>query len=169
MAPLLSVVPTVEPRPSCSDHAGVPFVSCSFHYERVVAYDNTVRVEDRWVQIPPGPRKRGFAGLRVQLQERLDGRMLVFYEGKQIAEQAMPEGMRLRPRQRQRGFELPRDPRPPRPSAPPEPTPDVALPADLFVPLCSEHPWRRASALPHADEKNGPQRRRAEHKSSCLL
>ncbi len=79
---------------------------CSFHYERDVAKDNTVRVEDRSVQIPPGPSRRGYAGLRVQLQERLDGRMLVFYQGRQIAEQEMPEGMRLKPRQRQRGFEL---------------------------------------------------------------
>ena len=55
---------------------------CSFHYERNVANDNTVRVEERCVQIPPEPRRRGYAGVRVQLQERLDGRMLVFYEGR---------------------------------------------------------------------------------------
>jgi hypothetical protein len=133
---------------------------CSFHYERDVANDNTVRIEDRSVQIPAGPRTKSYAGLRVQLQERLDGRMLVFYQGKQIAEQAMPEGMRLRPRQRQRGFELPRDPRPARP-APPA-VEDPTLPADLFAPRSTEHPWRRAPLLDRQRKKNGPQRQSAK-------
>ncbi len=133
---------------------------CGFHYERNVANDNTVRVAERCVQIPPGPRKRGYAGLRVQLQERLDGRMLVFHDGRQIAEQAMPDGMQLRPRARQRGFELLRDPRPRVHAAPP--TEDVELPADLFVPLISEHPWRLAPLLRRADKKKNPQRQRAE-------
>jgi transposase len=112
---------------------------CSFHYVRSVAKDNTVRIEDRCVQIPPGPRRRGYAGCRVQLQERLDGRMLVLYEARQIAEQAMPEGMRLKPRQRQRGYELPRDNRPSRRTstvAPPTPTPGPWTPP-------AAHPWRR--------------------------
>lgn len=112
---------------------------CSFHYERNVAKDNTVRVEERCVQIPPGPRRRGYAGLRVQLQERLDGRMLVFYGVRQIAEQAMPDGMRLKPRTRQRGFELPRDPRPPRRAATAANRPPSSEP---WTPAAT-HPWRR--------------------------
>jgi len=58
---------------------------CSFHYLRTVANDNTVRLEERLVQIPAGPYSRSYAGCRVQLQERLDGSLVVLYGGKAIA------------------------------------------------------------------------------------
>lgn len=52
----------------------------SCRYERTVARDNTVRLGARWVQIPPGPGGRSYAGCRVQLRELLDGRLMVFYQ-----------------------------------------------------------------------------------------
>jgi hypothetical protein len=48
-------------------------------YERVVARDNTVRIADRWVQVPPGPHRRSFHGARVEVRELLDGRLLVLH------------------------------------------------------------------------------------------
>lgn len=57
----------------------------SCRYERVVARDNTVRLGARWLQIPPGPRGRSYAGRRVELRELLDGRLLVFHEGARLA------------------------------------------------------------------------------------
>ncbi len=68
-------------RPAPRDLA--PILSC--RYTRTVARDNTVRLAERSVQLPPGPRGRSYAGCRVELRECLDGRLLAFYQGVQIA------------------------------------------------------------------------------------
>jgi hypothetical protein len=57
----------------------------SCRYARLVARDNTVRLGARWLQIPPGPRGRSYAGCRVELRELLDGRLVVFHEGARLA------------------------------------------------------------------------------------
>lgn len=119
---------------------------CSLHYVRTVANDNTVRLEERLVQVPPGPHRRSYARCRVEVQERLDGELVVVYQGHVIARQPGQGTAPVRARKRQRGRELPADPRPLRP--PPEPISDVDLPADLFVPLTTEHPWRRPGSCP---------------------
>jgi len=80
---------------------------CSFHYVRTVANDNTVRLEERLVQIPAGPHLRSYAGCRVQLQERLDGSLVVLYQGKLLAIQEPQSQAPLRTRRRARGRELP--------------------------------------------------------------
>lgn len=118
---------------------------CSFHYVRVVGNDNVVRLEERVVQLPPGLRGRSHAGRKVEVQERLDGRLVVAYRGSVLAEQEAPTAHVLKPRRRQRGRELLRDPRPaPRLTVAEV---EVDLPADLFVPLRTVHPWRRAPLL----------------------
>lgn len=63
-------------------------LSCRYH--RVVARDNTVRLGPRWVQLPPGPRARSYAGRRVEVRELLDGRLLVFADGALLAAQPSP-------------------------------------------------------------------------------
>ena len=144
-----------RPLPRGLDLDGV----CSLHYVRTVANDNTVRLEERLVQIPPGPRQRSYARCRVEVQERLDGALVVAYQDQIIARQPGDGAVAVRARRRQRGRELPADPRPVRPQ--PEPIADVDVPADLFVPLVSEHPWRRDLMLRRKDKKNGPRRQRA--------
>jgi len=139
---------------------------CSLHYVRTVGNDNTVRLEERLVQIPPGPRRRSYARCRVEVQERLDGELVIAYQGQSIARQPGDGAAAVRARKRQRGRELPADHRPVRPQ--PQPTADVDIPADLFVPLASQHPWRRAPLL-RPKQKNGPQRQRAEGPSSLSL
>src|SRR3990172_4512972 len=62
----------------------------SCRYQRGVARDNTVRLGIRWLQIPRGPSGRGYAGCRVELRECLDGRLLVFYQRRQLAAQLWP-------------------------------------------------------------------------------
>lgn len=111
---------------------------CSFHYRRVVSNDNVIRLEERTVQLPHG---KSYARRTLDLQERLDGCLIVVADGRVIAQQAPVPDERVRPRRRQRGWELPRDPKPPR--APSRPVPDVTVPADLLMPLSSGHPWRR--------------------------
>jgi transposase len=51
---------------------------CCLKYRRVVANDHTVRVGASILQLPPGPGRRGYAGRRVELQLRLDGRIVVW-------------------------------------------------------------------------------------------
>lgn len=136
---------------------------CSLHYVRTVANDNTVRLEERLLQVPPGPRRRSYARCRVELQERLDGELVVVYQDQIIARQPGLDGVPLRARKRQRGRELPTDPRLAR--TPREPIADAELPPDLFVERRRGHPWRVAPAV-RPKQKNGPQRQRADSPSS---
>jgi transposase len=46
-------------------------------YVRTVAGDNTVTIPGRWIQLPPGPRRRSWHRCRVQVRELLDGRLRV--------------------------------------------------------------------------------------------
>ena len=62
----------------------------SCRYTRLVAPDNTVRLGARWVQIPPGPHGRSYAGRRVDLRECVDGRLLVFHAGQRLVSQPTP-------------------------------------------------------------------------------
>jgi hypothetical protein len=70
----------------------------SCRYRRTVDHDNTVPLGPRWVQIPPGPRRRSYAGCRVDVRERLDGSVGVFYRDTLIATQPSPgPGFVLKP------------------------------------------------------------------------
>jgi transposase len=65
-------------------------------YTRTVARDNTVHLGPRWVQLP---RRRSYAGRRVELREGVDGRLLVFTDGACVAAQPAPAAdFVLRPR-----------------------------------------------------------------------
>jgi len=138
-----------RPLPRGLDLDGV----CSLHYVRTIANDNTVRLEERRVQVPPGPRRRSYARCKVEVQERLDGELVVVYQDRIIARQPGDPSVPVRARQRHRGRELPADPRPARPHT--EPIADVDLSPDLLIPLVTEHPWRRAPLLA-PKQKNGP-------------
>lgn len=77
-------------------------LTCRYH--RIVANDNTVRLEERLVHVLPGPGKRSYARCRVELRELLDGRLLVFHQGRIIAAQPAPAGFKaLKPRARRSG------------------------------------------------------------------
>jgi len=68
-------------------------------HRRTVARDNTVRLGPRWLQIPPGPAGRAYAGCRVALRECLDGRLLVYYQNQLVASDPSPgPDFVLRPR-----------------------------------------------------------------------
>jgi transposase len=64
-------------------------------YRRVVAHDNTARLGPRWVQ---WHARRSYAGVRVELRELLDGRLVVFHDGQLCGEAPAPAGFVLKPR-----------------------------------------------------------------------
>jgi transposase len=114
----------------------------SCRYTRQVARDNTVRLGPRWIQLPPGPHHRSYAGGRVELRELLDGRLVVLHEGTVLATQDAPPAFVLKPRSAP-GAEIAaphwaQEPRSPtKPRSPYPPTRGSARPA-------ARHPWRRA-------------------------
>lgn len=73
-------VPAADPEPAWRPlPAGVRVDRvCCLKYRRVVANDHTVRVGPSILQLPPGPGRRGYAGRRVEVQLRLDGRIVVW-------------------------------------------------------------------------------------------
>ena len=85
-----------------SDDPDVPLL-LGCRYSRRVAADNTVRLGLRGLQLPPGPRRRSWAGLRVELRELLDGRLVVLHEAHVLATQPSPgAAFVLRPHRGQR-------------------------------------------------------------------
>ncbi|MBI3265133.1 MAG: ISNCY family transposase [Acidobacteria bacterium] len=132
-----------RPLPKGLDLDGI----CSFHYVRTVANDNTVRLEERLVQVPPGPGGRSYAGCRVEVQERLDGSLAVVYQGNMIAVQpGSGSAVTLRARGRHRGGERPSvASRRAAPKSAPQPPKnrETAANGQQRKPA-ADHPWRRA-------------------------
>lgn len=109
----------------------------SFRYQRVVARDNTVRLDGRLIQISPGPRRRSYFAARVWVHEFLDGSLGAWYQDQWLVRGKGNELAKVRARKR----------RPPLP----ERAPLVELPqseaqaahAVLSSPSPAPHPWRR--------------------------
>jgi len=127
---------------------------CSFHYSRRVASDNTVRLEERLIQIPPGPGGRSYAGCRVQLQEHLDGSLTVVYNSRVVARQPAVSSSPLRARSKRNGrssndYILPAR----------KPVPAKQSPAVRAKPKPpATHPWRTLMLAPrrkHDDKFTG--------------
>lgn len=70
---------------------------CCLKYRRVVANDHTVRAGATILQLPPGPGRRGYAGRRVELQLRLDDRLVVWDGERELLSVPAPDDpVRLR-------------------------------------------------------------------------
>ena len=61
---------------------------CSFRYEATVGNDNAVRLAGMILDIPAGPRRRGYAKARVELRQLLDGRWRVYHKNDLLLETA---------------------------------------------------------------------------------
>jgi hypothetical protein len=147
--------------PRALDHA----LACC--YRRVVRNDNVVAIPGRWLQIPPGPAHRSYQRCTVEVRELLDGRMLAFYDGRLIAEQAAPAGAftliprgagRWRERRRPHDLHLIDRPAPPRPR--PAPRPVTPRDRPRWRPD-DRHPLKRL-AHPEALDPGTPNRTRTK-------
>ncbi len=63
---------------------------CSFRYEATVGNDNAVRLSGTILDIPAGPRRRGYARARVEVRQLLDGRWRVYYKDEMLVETTAP-------------------------------------------------------------------------------
>ena len=63
-----------------------------FKYRRTVANDNTVRFNGAAIQILPNVRRSSYARATVEVQERLDGTILVVHQGRTLAAEPAPPG-----------------------------------------------------------------------------
>jgi transposase len=107
----------------------------SFRYQRVVALDNTVRLDGRLIQIPPGLGRRSHATARVWVHELLDGSLGVWYQDKWLARTSDSADAAVRARKR--GRELTARPEKPLPLKQLEKGPEVVKQK------ATAHPWRR--------------------------
>jgi len=58
----------------------------SFAYESVVGNDNTVRINNRIIDIPPGPKGRSYAKAKVISHQLLDSSWRIYHQDKLIAQ-----------------------------------------------------------------------------------
>lgn len=64
-------------------------------YRRTVANDNTVALGPHRIQLLPGPQGRSFAKAHVEVHERLDGQVAVFYQGHRLATRPLTAALAL--------------------------------------------------------------------------
>jgi transposase len=84
-------------RPLTSDQ--LPERVFCFKYPRVVAADNTVQFGHERIQILPSSTRISYAQTHVEVHERLDGSLAIYYQGAQLATRpAPPEAPVLRAR-----------------------------------------------------------------------
>jgi transposase len=115
----------------------------SFRYGRIVNHDNTVQFNGQAFQIPPGPRRRGYAKARVWVHALLDGSLGIWHDEEQrwllrTDASATPVTLRARRAKRAHDTAPQRAPAPAADSAP-QPTPSPRTP---WKPAAN-HPWRR--------------------------
>jgi transposase len=114
-----------------------------FKYQRLVASDNTVQFGGQRLQIQGSPQRPSYARAKVELHERLDGRLAVYYRGQCLTvTQAPLEAPLLRARTMSRPTyqaepAAPVMPAPEPTAAPPSPTPKLP-----WKPAAN-HPWKR--------------------------
>ncbi len=131
--PPASDVPAWRPVPAGLDLARV----CAFRWRRTVGSDSCVRLEGMVLQLPPGAGGRSLAGRRVEVELRLDGRLLVVADGRLLAAvPAPPEPRRLREVQ----VLVPGGPVP-------EPTS-----RNVGYRPAADHPWKRRFLAPREEQ-----------------
>jgi len=67
-----------------------------FKHTRTVANDNTIPFDGHRLQIPPGPKRRSYAKTKVEVQQHLDGRLEIHYQGKRLVTFQPADGLPVR-------------------------------------------------------------------------
>lgn len=76
----------------------------SLKYEATVGNDNAIRLDGMIIDVPPGPGGRGYAGIRAEVRQMLDGSWRVYHQDRLIAQAPPTEIAELiRTRRRRRG------------------------------------------------------------------
>jgi len=129
---------TVYQQPPIGRHLDEIFC---FKYWRTVGMDNTVRFYEHRIQIHPDRERTSYARARVEVHERMDGSLAVYFSGRCLTTtEAPPEAPVLRVREN-------------RPTTRPTKTRrHEALPVRKVIKLASrkpspKHPWRRMMNL----------------------
>ena len=127
-----------------------------FKYQRVVAADNTVRFGDQRLQLLPSRQRLSWARAAVEVHERLDGSLAVYYQGTCLATQPAPleaSALRARSGPRPRPASAGEAARTPPAAAPARPTPPPPHAAGPRKPA-SDHPWRHRGLFPRGVTKS---------------
>ena len=77
-----AAAPGIAYQPLARD--GLPEEVFCFKYERTVAADNTVQLGEHRIQLRPGSDRMSYAKARVEVHERMDGALAVYYRGQRL-------------------------------------------------------------------------------------
>jgi transposase len=109
-----------------------------FKHTRTVTNDNTFPFDGHRFQIPPGPKRRGYAQAKVDVRQHLDGQLEVLYQGQSLvtftpADQRPVRVEKFSPATGQEA-----------PEKKPEQTPGLKKPKEHkpYKPA-EDHPWRK--------------------------
>jgi transposase len=119
---------------------------CCFRYTATVGADNVVRFGGARVQLLPGPDRASYARAQVEVQERLDGSLVIAYQGQTLASRPAPADAPLLRARTNRRDPPPLVLTPPGVArvqgiGPPPPPPSRRPPP-------ADHPWRRSLLAP---------------------
>lgn len=108
-----------------------------FKHTRTVTNDNTIPFDGHRLQIPPGPKRRSYAKAKVEVQQHLDGRLEIHYQGKRLASFQPADELPVRVKRFTPlpAEETPKKQRPPKPVEKPKERKPFKPAAD--------HPWRK--------------------------
>lgn len=117
-----------------------------FKHTRTVTHDNTIPFDGHRLQIPPGPQRRSYAKAKVEVQQHLDGRLEIHFQGTRLvtfqpADELPVRVKRFTPRPSEETLEK----QPQRRSAA---KPKERMP---FKPA-ADHPWRKPVFAKKAEE-----------------
>jgi transposase len=117
----------------------------AFHYQRHVANDHTISLDNHKLQLPPLAHGRSYARAKVDLHHSMDGRLAVRYQGQLLAvfEPSQPGPPRV-----ERFCPKPEAPS----SKPAQPVRTPAPPTASRPPVkpAANHPWRRYPTVKQA-------------------